>query len=52
MGADGMGKISIRIPKWYNVRGKLNMMFNEKQARNSCDSDAMRIKSSTPDIIG
>ena len=30
MGADGMGKISIRIPKWYNVRGKLNMMFNEK----------------------
>ena len=30
MGVDGRGKISIRIPNWYNVRGKLNMMFNEK----------------------
>ena len=30
MGADGRGKINIRIPKWYNVRGKLNMMFDER----------------------
>ena len=26
---DGRGLIGINIPKWYNILGKLNMMYNE-----------------------
>ena len=47
---DGTGFLSIRIPKWYSIGTKLNMMFNE-QARNTCSSEHMRIISSTPSVI-
>lgn len=44
---DGIGLISIGFPKWYNVRGKNNMMYNDK-ARDKCRSPDMRITASTP----
>lgn len=47
---DGRGLIAINLPPWYNVLGKLTMMYNE-QARNKCTSPDMVIQSSTPDLI-
>ena len=55
---DGKGIISIRLPNWYNVQGKRNMMFSEK-AQNTCEAGIdpdtgapdMRIISSTPDVF-
>ena len=47
---DGRGVISISLPQWYNVRGKLNMMYDERSV-NKCTSPDMRINSSRPDLI-
>ena len=47
---DGRGLIGIRLPSWYDVGGKLTMMYNE-QARNKCTSEDMEITSSIPDLI-
>ena len=47
---DARGLIGINLPSWYNVQGKLNMMYNE-QARNKCTSDDMEITSSEPGLI-
>ena len=47
---DGRGSIVIDFPNWYNVLGRLNMMFNEA-IQNSCSSPDMEIIDSRPDIV-
>ena len=47
---DGLGSIVIDFPNWYNVLGRLNMMFDES-VQNSCTSPDMDILESRPDIV-
>jgi hypothetical protein len=46
----GKGMIQIKIPFWYKVGSRNNMMFNE-QDRNSCSSDDFYVVSSSPSLL-
>lgn len=46
----GKGMIQLKIPYWYRVGNKNNMMFNE-QDRDSCTSDDFFVESSRPSLL-
>ena len=46
----GKGMIQLKIPEWYKVGNKNNMMFNE-QDRDSCTSDDFFVESSRPSLL-